>query len=579
MGNRNAADDVSHLWVLAKILTTLKFDPALLFRLMKYVIAASHPKINRRFIAISSKEYWQCFNSIKLEDIPFRSVQAASNRKRFQIELENDRKFLIILGKGKIVPNYEERYPNIANIFKELPNLKDETSPNMTAHGATTFELFNNTTWKEYHPLFMALMSQYKVLVDKIDSDAKDGKPFEDNLDRAVETGHALLTMVKGRAFYLYLSTIAFKLSKHLSRAKSSRRIESEEHDEEGGTTLWDSDLENPVEVDTATLWKPFKSWVMLMLVQLDAADALCAFVNQVELSNSEIEVKLVYSPLVSDETIPLEDLLTQPKYIPEAPITDSKTNAKLLDFIKTANTLKRQTERVGSFKKKWDPKRASEAKSFIQQVFDETKKEHEEDDKQRNSGIDPNKMISELSCQINELLSQPLAVQEAGDDILAKFTALEIELKERQARYNLPFTEKATFKGALHCEASLASILDKTTRENIRARIKTLNRADGKKDDEQLYCSLLELLEDTEVGFFSVRLVPMVNSCSIYNDRVSRESLGYQNVAAQFAVVFLLIYRWTEIPPPPALSHQVFTIPSGAVPYRNGPPNCGWMA
>ena len=478
------------------MLTTLKSEPTLLFCFMKYVIAASHPKMCRRFISSRSKEYWQFFDSVKLEDIPFRTIQAASERKRFHIELENDRKFLIILGKGIIVPGYEERFPNIANVFKELPNLKDETSPDMTAHSATTFELFNEMTWKEYHPLFVVLMHLYKDLVNRIASKAKNMEPFEADLNHAVETGHALLTMVKGRAFYLYLSTIVSKLSNNFSEGS---RIVSEEQDVEVGTTLWDS-----VEVDTATaLWKPYKSWVMLMLVQLDAADALCAFVKQEEIRNSEIEVKLVYSPLVSDETIPLEVLLTR-TYIPEAPRTDSKTNAKLLDFIKTATTLKRQAELVGSFTQKWDSKRASEAKSFIQQVLDETKREHEEDSKRMISGVDSN-MIG-LSSQIIELLSQP--VRDASADILAKFSALEIELKEKQAMYNLPFTEKATFKGTLHCEVGMASILDKTTRENIQARIDTSNQADGKKKDDQLYRSLLQILEATKVGFLSVRHV-----------------------------------------------------------------------
>jgi hypothetical protein len=566
VGNRNVPNEVSHLWVLAKMLTTLKSERALLFRFMKYVVAASHPKMNRRFVSPSSKEYWQCFNSVKLEDIPFRAIQAASMRKSFQIELENDRKFLIVLGKGKIFSDYEERFPNIASVIRELPGLKDET-----------FELFNDTTWKEYHHLFIALMGRYKDGLDLIASNlnAKDGEPIEDILNRVVETGHALLTMVKGRAFYLYLSTIASKLSKCLSERSE---IESEEDDAEVVTTLWDH-----VEVETATtaLWKPFKSWVMLMLVQLDAADALCAFVKQEELGNSEIDVKIVYAPVVSDKTIPLEDLLTQPKYIPEAPMTDPKTNTKLLDFIKTANTLKKQTECVGSFKKNWGPMRASDAQLFLQEVMVEAKKEHEEDSKQRNGGVDPNEMILELSSEILALLQQG---SDAGADIIAKFSALEIELKERQARYNLPFSEKATFKGALHCEACLASVLDQTTRKNIRAWIDTLKK-DGKKKkdwkkqkDEELCRSLSQLLEETKVGFFSVRLVPTVNPCSIHDNRISLESLGYQNVVAQCAVVFLLIYRWMETPPPPALSRQVFTIPSQAAPYQNGPQNCGWM-
>jgi hypothetical protein len=570
VGNRKAPDEVSHLWVLAKMLTTLKNEPApsLLSRFMKYVIAASHPKIRRRSETPSSKEYWQCFTSVEPES-RLDAAQAYSKRKILQIELENDRNFLIILGKGKIVPDYEVQFPNIANVLKELPNPKGKTSPDVIAHSTTTFELFNATTCKEYHHLFTNLMGQYRTLVDNIATLVKEVKSFEVILDDAVKTGHALLTMVKGRAFYLYLSANASKLSKCLSKGS---QIESEERDaeDEAGTTLWD-----PVEADTATtaLWKPFKSWVMLMLVQLDAADALCAFSRQVELSNAQIDVKLVYSSLVADSTIPLEDLLTQTKYIPEAPIADPKTNAKILDFIKTANTLKKHVGRIGHFKKPWDARRASEAKSFIQEVLDETRKEHEEDNKQGNAGVDPNKIISELSHQIIELLSRP--VQDA--DILAKFAALEDQLKERQAMYDLPFTEKPTFKGALHCEACLASILDKTTRESIQARIDTLKQASGKKKNEQLCHSLSQLLEDTKVGFFSVRLVYTVNPCSIH-DRISRESSGYQNVAVQCAVVFLLIYRWMETPPPPALSRQVFTIPSRAAPYQNGPQNCWWM-
>jgi len=78
--------------------------------------------------------------------------------------------------------------------------------------------------------------------------------------------------------------------------------------------------------------------------------------------------------------------------------------------------------------------------------------------------------------------------------------------LKERQARYNLPFAEKSTFKGTIHCEAALASILDKTTREGIQAQIEKHRLADRKRSkDEGLYNNLLELLAETKVGFFSV--------------------------------------------------------------------------
>ena len=348
------------------MLATLKREPPLLSHFMKYMIAASHPKIKRRFGTPSSQEYLHCFMSMKPEEIHLSA--ASSQRERLQSELLNDHQFLNILQQcNTVVPDYESKYPNIAaNVLND------------PLHFATpsNSELFNAATCKEYHLLFKYLVTQYQKTVDKIDSLAKERAPFENELDFAVITGHMLLTMVKGRAFHLYLSAVAPILLRHLSEVRQiasdeydadkrdadkrdADKRDAEESDAKPGTTLWD-----PAKADAAALWKLFKSWIMLMLVQLDTADALCSFVQQVELSQAEIDVKLVYSPLVSHNTIPLEELL-QAGYIHE-PYGDEKTNAELLDFVKMANVRKKQLKVLGSFQKKWDANRASEAKKFI---------------------------------------------------------------------------------------------------------------------------------------------------------------------------------------------------------------------
>ena len=182
MGNRNAPVEKSHLWVLAKMLTTLEKKHGRLMHFMKYVIAASHPKIKLQLKSIRSKV---SFESVMSEDMNFTAVQASSKRDRSKNELENNCQFLITLGKGKIVPNYEEQYPNISNVLKE-------TSTDVTAHCAPTFELFNIMACMEYHNLFMALMKQYRELVKNIALTVKNRQPFEDNLVLIVKTGHAL---------------------------------------------------------------------------------------------------------------------------------------------------------------------------------------------------------------------------------------------------------------------------------------------------------------------------------------------------------------------------------------------------
>ena len=563
MCNREAPNEVSHLWLLAKMLATLKGDRYLLAYVMKYVIPVSHQKIIRRFEADSSQDYWKSFKSVGLDNILF---SATPKRKLSRIEVRNDLSFLTVLKGGAI--DYAEKFPNIAKIVEELPSLE---------HSGAPLEIFNDTTCEEYHLLFIQLMEQYKAFMKEIATLAKNGEPFGDKLDPVVEIGHAILTMVEGRAFHLYLSTIASKLSKSLSefshiraeqraaggrgpegcgpaseehgaKERGAEEQDAEEQDVKAGMTLWD-----PVEADAATtaVWKPFKSWIMLMLVQFDAADALCNFVDLVpELSSVELDVKIVYSSVISDKTIPLEVLST--KYIPEAASDDSPTNAKLLDFIKAAYTVKRQAKCINSFTKSWGPKRVPAAIEFLKEVLEEVTAENPQHDSEdlEDSDDEANRKlrIADLSNQIIELLTQP--VQDAGADIPAKFWALGelLNLQERQDRYDLKFADKPTFTGALHCEAGLASILDKTTRESIQARIDTLKQPDGTlkglmDSEERLYCSLSQLLEETKVGFVSVQLVP-INPYSIHDDRCSCKSSEYPNAAAQCAVAFSLSYR-----------------------------------
>jgi hypothetical protein len=462
--------------------------------------------------------------------------KAVWTRKRIPSEIQNDFKFLNILAKGKIVPRYETQFPAIAQVFKEL------TSSNTI----DTFELFNDTTYQEYHLLFNTLLNGYKESVDQIADKAKNGESFGDDLNSAAQTGHALLTMVKGRAFYLFLSTAKFKLSSEERDVQEESNADAEERERDRNvTTLWDP-LREPNTATTA-LWKPFKAWIMLMLVQLDAADALCAFAKQQELSNAELDVKIVYSSLVSDETIPLENLLAE-LYIPGTP--DDPKNEKLYHFVMTAKALGGQLKRVQPFvqggAEEWTLHRINRAKVCVENILGQYKKEQEYMKEQTKSGSGGSE--DDLKSDIIPVLDLCKAIKKLIDErqpsseLPSRFSDLLNLLTTRQDKYRLPFHEKAAFKGALHCEACLASILDKTTRDNIQARIEALKQTNSL--DEKLYRSLEQLLAETKVGVFLVHL--MINPCSnaCRHHRISRESLEYRNVAAQSAVVFFLFYH-----------------------------------
>ena len=562
---------------------------------MKYTIAASHPKIMRRFKTLLSEEFLHCFSSLTEVEVGL-SVRIASShgwaqRKWFRPELENDHELLGLLEiRNKVVPDYKTNYPNIVeNALKFRPHINSE--------------LFNDATCKEYHHLFKHLINQYQNTMCKISDLACNKVSFENELDLAVDTGHMLLTMVKGRAFHMYLSAIAPLFSdlsnryqmanERLRLASKARQMQSGERDAdqheadqreadqreadereiESGSTLYPPIRAN----DRAMSWEKIKSWIMLILVQLDAADALCDFVKRPELAQAEIDVKLAYSPLVSYETITLEELL-RAGHIPEPDGTEI-TNAELLNFVKAANVRKQQLITLSSFKNKWDKKYTiPAANQLVKSVLDQATEEDRQADShvQGSGGVSPNAAISALCGEITALLDTAVALSNRkhvdGPALDERFSALAEQLMERQP---LPFREGTTFSGTLHCEAGLASILDQTTRGVIQARIKELNVADPK--DERLHHSLSELLEQTKVGLFSVQPVPNVNPCSIHGGRASRESSGYQNAAAQCAIAFLPICQWMERPPA-ALSRQASTIPSQNAPYRDGPRNPSWI-
>jgi len=137
------------------------------------------------------------------------SLRLGSSHKweRLQHEIENDHEFLDLLeirGDG-VVPDYRTEYPRIVEIALKNRHLCDYTI-------ASKSELFNNATCEEYHRLFQHLVSQYQNTVRKISELAQERASFETELDLAVKTRHMLLTMVKGRAFHVYLSAIAVLL-------------------------------------------------------------------------------------------------------------------------------------------------------------------------------------------------------------------------------------------------------------------------------------------------------------------------------------------------------------------------------
>jgi hypothetical protein len=328
----------SHLWILNNLIFPKGAEPTPdpLNSLLHYTVSTCHPKMNRRFKHRLSKCYFESLKKVK--EFRFDSeIHLDTN----QSKMVNDLALITgFVSQTKVNPQLiESSIPNIQLLCDNLP------------HDNEPFQLYTSQTCMDFHKLLVELLKKFQICLDDLDNDRGT---FINNVKATLVFGHALWKIVRGSAFEMHLQNIANLLDK--VREEEPRVVHDEVLDEELLPILSLRTDGQPM-----PLWKTYRDWMRLMVVQFDAAMILTKYAFK--RSDRNISVKILVTPRVDRAFLPWRDLLGDSSLFPVAdPSADPKSNEEILQFLNEASdsvkTANENVERGQIIQKGWRKRR-----------------------------------------------------------------------------------------------------------------------------------------------------------------------------------------------------------------------------
>ena len=381
-----------------------------------------------------------------------------SERKRDQVELENDHLFLedfilVTLANDDFVGL------DIPEIIKAATNLH---------LGDKIFDLYTNETSQEFHKLLLYLLQNFQTtlvqLIAWCDSDTKkattkdttsDSKnTFSKSIHKVHIYGYALLRLSRGRAFQLHLENIEPLLKEILDLGD-----EEEDHIEEYDGELEEIRLTLPQNGD---LPKLYTAWLRLMVAHFDATEIVVRALDKLQFE--KVSVTILVPPKPDGKLLKWRELFSH-QYLPNinpGSDRDIPSHNDILVFLEAgvsrAEAANRQYELAENALKGWNtPGDRSEVISTLQLA------------------IDPDAQVKDIITKIKTwqtmhrqtTASEKKYRTELSKDISSSIKKLkDAFLQQRDRDFFFSNLEKMSFSGTVHCEACLASLLPSFTKD-----------------------------------------------------------------------------------------------------------------
>ena len=487
-----------------------KFRPLLTTQLSIYIAAMSYKKIGRRFRRTLSMAYIkslkqvqdippvqprikQADGPVEAADGPVKAADGPVKAENNRVEVESDRLFLECFVKlyTDCQDKLDTRIPNLIKMANNMPP-KD-----------VDFQLYTNETCTEFHHLLLELLDRFNNTLDALttldkDEAAKDSdqgnKLFNRNVGDLHRYAYGLLRLSRGLAFQMHLENIKSSL---VDPRRSAAGASIEEHDEEP-----DRELEEELEAipragsdAEKALLESYIAWLRLVVGHFDAAEILARYVTSSHFQYSSISVDILLSPPTDSALLPWSQLFTH-NFLPSTRTLYPTSNDEIFSFlekgISMASKAKDAIHHVQNALRCWCPDQpdALKTRQFLQLLVglvDKSigDKQKSIGDKQKSIG-DKRKIIGERDKIIGErdkIIGERDKI--IGDKAKAIITSIRTwegnhrehladnykianDIKELRgvlgelSHHDLFFLnlEKKAFKGTLHCEACLASLL-----------------------------------------------------------------------------------------------------------------------
>jgi hypothetical protein len=419
-----------HLWILTKLLSMKPFQ---FYNLMKYIVATCCRKMIHRFTHPVSKMYIESLKSVG--DIPLNeSLLERSIPDADAAEKSHDEHFLCglyILWKKNLI-----KFP--------IPALVKQAERAMNRQD---FRVYSAETYLEFHRLILALLELYREALQVLStSPAKlkgtSERPFEEWLRAAVFCGLALHNLTRGAALRIHLKNIEDRLHFNPDVDTKSRSVPNEREDE--GREAEDKGREEDLEavdpsVHGVDLCEFYWKWFRLLLVHFQAAEILTRYVSEPRFqSGTPISIRILSPPQADDKLLPWQELFADEKFLPPTSVRLGNTetsNAEILNIL-TEGTwdILKWSSAIKAAKEAWANDKLNETIELIALL--------------KSSPLPGWGTTAErLLC----ILQEPI---EYEPDITDMIHALS------DSTWLFTCLSNCKFKGALHCEASLASLI-----------------------------------------------------------------------------------------------------------------------
>lgn len=502
---RSALDLRTHLWVIEKLLVTLEMPTYKPYEdFMLYTIATCHHKMFRRFQHPWSGLYYKSLDALK--EIHFTDTPCEILPEH-KAQYANDHDFLT--GLANISRNNPEwnlplLIPKLIVISQTLPN---RGSPLL---------YYTSDTCTEFHRFLCLLLKQFHIHLRELHiltepphnatTQLPIGLPdIQLSVDRIFVTGYTLWKMARGRAFEIHMRNIQNLLlnprtSKSSSTSSPGSNPQADCNEEVESTVPFS----RPV-----ALWKPYRDWVLLMVVHFEAVSKLQNYFRSAYYDHQPINISILLGTEVNNDFLEVDKLFSS-DFFPG----DAVENKALGDFIEKGISLKKQHAYCLSAVTLWKDKMAtvdfSSASAhrvelqlppanprtilYIALVGHITSMQRADPTGRHEDFISKTKTLvygwlhhhevvgqkpkpqtktktktKKHGTETNLAATNKMPLAELVASISESLTGMAESLSQELLDYGLIANLQLKFEGTLHCETCLAALLDPLTRQRLK--------------------------------------------------------------------------------------------------------------
>jgi hypothetical protein len=471
--------------------------------LFKYTAVMSCQKIRRRITNnLVSRPYIESLQKVKT--IPPLHISSESHGPagdaRHKEETTNDHLLLRFILASEDASILKTSTPNLLALASLLAS-HDPGTP-------FPFPIYNNKTSMEFHQLLLELLTCFEKAVVELcylsGLENFDTSQFTNALTDAQVYGYGLLKVARGQGFRMHMENIAPSLNKPdhanagapvpVSNANNPGEEQEPEEDEElkALELVLQSNRDKDGTLPRKTLAESYVNWLRLTVAHFDAIEIVIQYVMSSNFQHNDISITNLVAPLSSAALYPWQELITN--YLPTAdpadpadPASAPTSNVQIVDFLNEAMTA---------------AVRATKFSNLANAALAQWNNHHGPAARQKL--VD---MIALQDADINRI-AEPVVAQlkkRKSDDVDKDVVTQGIQDLHRKLSYLPPGTSffaalsNLQFTGALHCEASLASIINIATKIDATTDTTTNPVLPGSRETEETE-AFHELLQQLSV-------------------------------------------------------------------------------